>query len=81
MQYTILPNMTGKTTRFSEVPTRGSHYNYSFLKQIPKKGAAILLLNNVNKPVESIRRAIQTSSRLNKHPRNTSIVGDLMVVW
>lgn len=83
MQYTILPNMTGRPAQFSPVPKKGKFNSYEWINDIPATGMALVLLDKKmgRKQVEATRRAIQTASRNRGLSRNTSRVGDLLTVW
>lgn len=79
MQYTILPNMTGQALKFRPVPMKGSQVDYRFLREMPKRGVALIQCGD--RPVNHVRRAIQIATAKHNCPRNTSRVDNTLVVW
>jgi hypothetical protein len=80
MQYTILPNMTGHKLKFTAIPKKGRYNSYTWLKDIPAKGLAMLRLDN-QQPVAYVRRAIQLATVNSRTPRHTTRVDNNLLVW
>lgn len=76
----ILPNTSGKRTKFNDVPMKGRYYNYDWLSTIPKKGLAIINATNGINP-NHVRRAVRYAAIASGQPRTVSVVDNAVVVW
>ncbi len=77
MTYTIVPTAAAARAKAMPVPMKGSAYDYTFLRSIPKGSVAAIRVPEGRK-AENIRRAVQITT---SHRKNTSVLDNVLLVW